>query len=435
MNRTVVRIGAVVFMAALLVAPWIADAQNLGGPPQLTAAQVGSTVEDVSVQTYGVLRPATVRRYLSIKPGMRLYQRAIDHDFANLTRLGAYQTRLNVQNGPAPGTVRLLWIVQSKWVKPTDHPFYRDAPLSASIQGVGFILTAPPMDSHGGNFSAYTQLSKRANLARLLYTEPLTVHPNSGVASSVIVDTFGGRGVFRASEPEAVNVYSWTAGEEALFLTQRDNGSQFETGVRVAHTSNELSSNLVAPSLYPTNVSWARTTQLLAGLTHGCTVPATHWYPPFCDMQYRFSVTDAIGGLGATSTYQVYAEDVVRYVGVGDSTLAVHASVVRSGGVVPDSFLVCATVRGYPKSFCGTDAEGITAEYRIDDQKNPKMEFVVFTETAASRVRQSENGNATPYFSWHPDTGVGVMFHLLRIDVADGKAGMRLTFELRGQTF
>ncbi len=435
MNRTVVRIGAVVFMAALMVAPWIADAQNLGGPPQLTAAQVGSTVEDVSVQTYGVLRPATVRRYLSVKPGMRLYQRAIDHDFANLTRLGAYQTRLNVENGPATGTVRLQWIVQSKWVKPTDHPFYRDAPLSASIQGVGFILTAPPVDSRGGNFSAYTQLSKRANLGRLLYTEPLVVHPNSGVASSLIVDTFGGRGVFRASEPEAVNVYSWTAGEEALFLTQRDNGSQFETGVRVAHTSNELSSNLVAPSLYPTNVSWARTTQLLAGLTHGCTVPATHWYPPYCDMQYRFSVTDAIGGAGATSTYQVYAEDVARYVGVGDSTLAVHASVVRSGGVVPDSFLVCATVRGYPKSFCGTDAEGITAEYRIEDKKNPKMEFVVFTETAASRVRQSENGNATPYFSWHPDTGVGVMFHLLRIDVADGKAGMRLTFELRGQTF
>jgi hypothetical protein len=108
---------------------------------------------------------------------------------------------------------------------------------------------------------------------------------------------------------------------------------------------------------------------------------------------------------------------------------------VRTGGVVPDSFLVCATVRGYPKSFCGTDAEGVTAEYRIDDQNSPKMEFVVFTETAASRVRQSENSYATPYFAWHPDTGVGVMFHLLRIDVADGKEGMRLTFELRGQTF
>jgi hypothetical protein len=414
MNHMAARTGAVVFMAALLLAPWIADAQNLAGPPQLTAAQVGSTVEDVSVETYGVLRPATVRRYLSIKPGMRLYQQAVDHDFANLARLGAYQTRLAVHDGAATGTVRLLWIVQSKWVKPTDHPYYRDAPLTASIQGVGFILTAPPMDSHGGNFS---------------------VNPNSGVASSVVVDTFGGRGVFRASEPEAVNVYSWTAGEEALFLTQRDNGSQFETGVRVSHTSNELSSNLLAPSLYPTNVSWARTTQLLAGLTHGCTVPATRWYPPLCDMQYRFSVTDAIGGLGATSTYQVYSGDMARYVAVGDSTLAVHASAVRTGGVVPDSFLVCATVRGYPKSFCGTDAEGITAEYRINDQKSPKMEFVVFTETAASRVRQSENSYATPYFEWHPDTGIGVMFHLVRIDVADGKEGMRLTFELRGQTF
>ena len=60
---------------------------------------------------------------------------------------------------------------------------------------------------------------------------------------------------------------------------------------------------------------------------------------------------------------------------------------------------------------------------------------MLFTEDAASRVRQSANANALPYFTWHPDSGVGVIFHLLRIDYAYGKAGGRLTFELRGQTY
>jgi hypothetical protein len=434
MNHLGVRLCVVALFAALFLSPCPSNAQSQVGLPVVSALQNGATIEDVTIKTYGIVKPVTVRRYLTLHAGSKLSQSALTRDFHNLQRLGGFIPRVSLENG-SPTSVRLHWIVMNKWVKPTEHPFYTDQPLSAAIQGVGFIVTGPPLDSHGSNFSTYTQLSRRANLARVLYTAPLTVNPDTGRANSLIVDAFGGRGVFRASEPEAVNVYSWTAGEEALFLSQRTTGTQVEAGVRVAHTTDELPSNIVAPSIYSTYQAPARTTQLIAGLSHGCTTPATQWYPPYCGFQYRFTATDAIGGLGATSTYRVYAADIARYFAVGPSTFVVHGNLARSGGVIPDSFLVCSTARAYPKSFCGTDAEGGVAEFRLNDAKNRPLEFVLFTETAASRVRQSANANALPYFTWHPDTGVGVMYHLLRVDLSYGKGGGRIFVELKGQAY
>jgi hypothetical protein len=445
MNRFLTRIGAIAFAAILLFAPWMASAQpinapgarNLNGPPQLTDAEIGATVEDVSFEIYGKLRLVTVRRYLSIQRGSRLEQSAVDHDYANLQHLAdyRYRPRLEIEPGSTSGTVRLHWIITSRWLLPTEHPFYANPPLAAPIQGVGFIVNGPPMDSAGSYFSAYTQLSKRANLGRFLFTTPFRVNPDSGTESSIVLDTFGGRGVFRTSVPTAVNVYSWNAGEEALLSTARTDGTQFEGGLRVSHSTNEEWSGLEAPSLYRTDLAPAHATQLAAGLSHACLVPAVRWYPPYCNIQYRFSVTDAIGGLGATSTYRSYSGDVARYWALGPSTFVVHADATRTGGVLPDSFVNCAVVRGYPKGFCGTDSEGWTAEYRINEAHFKTFEFVLFTEDAASRVRQSANANALPYFTWHPDSGIGVIFHLLRVDYAYGKAGGRLTFELRGQTF
>jgi hypothetical protein len=445
MNRTLARAGALTFVAALLLAPSIATAQainapvarDINGPPELTDTEVGATVQDITFEIYGKLKIATVRRYLTLQRGSRLQQSAVDQDYNNLLRLAdyRYRPRLEIEPGSSSGTVQLHWIITSRWLLPTEHPFYANPPLAAPIQGVGFILNGPPMDYHGSYFSAYTQLSKRANLGRFLYTDPFNVNPDTGTEQSFVADAFGGRGVFRTSVPKAVNVYSWNAGEEALFSTATTAGEQFQGGLRVVHTSNEQWSGLEAPSLYRTDLAPGRTTQLAAGLSHACTVPALKWYPPFCDVQYRFQVTDAIGGLGATSTYQAYSADLARYWAVGPSTFVVHGAFTRTGGVVPDSFVNCFTVRAYPKGFCGTDSQGFTAEYRINEEHFKNFEVVLFTEDAASRVRQSENGNATPYFNWHPDSGIGIMFHLLRLDYAYGKAGGRLTFELRGQTF
>ncbi len=426
---------ALAVIAALLSIPVPSLADTAVGPPRLSLVQAGATIEDVSIKTYGVTKPVTVRRYLSLHAGSQLTQRAINQDFNNLQRLGRFIARVTIDSGEQPASVRLHWIVMNRWLRPTEHPFYGDQPLSAAIQGVGFVVTGQPIDKHGTNFSTYTQFSQRVNLLRVLFTAPLTVDPQTGRANSLIVDAFGGRGVFRASEPEAISVFSWTAGQEALFLSQRTTGTQIEGGMRVVHSTDELPSNIVAPSIYSTYQAPARATQLIAAISHGCTTPATQWYPPFCGFQYRFTASDAIGGLGATSTYRSIIADVARYFAIGSSTLVFHGNMARTGGVIPDSFLTCATARAYPKSFCGTDSEVAVAEFRLNDAKQRPLEFAVFTESAASRVRQSENANATPYFNWHPDTGVAVMYHIVRVDVSYGKGGGRIFLELRGQSY
>jgi len=394
---------------------------------------MGARIESVSVETYGVVKRQTVEQYLTVRSGAALEQAAINHDYANLTILGQYRVRLVVGPGSTPRAVTLRWIVMSSWVKPTKHPFYSDTPLSAPIQGVGFILTGRPLNKHGANISAYTQFSKRANLARLLYTAPLSLNPQRGHQDFFIADVFGGRGVYRASEPYAINVYSWNAGAEALYLTTNTNGTQFEAGVRAVRSTDELPSSIVAPSVVSTYVSPQRTTPLTAGVSHACTTPATEWYPPFCSWQYRFQASDAIGGLGATTKYRTLSGDVARYFSLGRSTVVLHASASRSGGVLPDSFLLCASLHGYPKPFCGTDAQVASVEYRINDETARPFNFVLFTETGASRVRGGTQSFALPYYTWHPDSGVGVIFRVLRIDLAYGQAGYRLTFELKGQ--
>jgi hypothetical protein len=175
---------------------------------------------------------------------------------------------------------------------------------------------------------------------------------------------------------------------------------------------------------------------LEAGYSHGCPVPSSQWYPPYCTMQYRVEAFDAFGWLGATSAYQSYLADAVRYIGIGRSTLALHALGAWTGGVVPNSFLVCAYVRAYPKAFCGTDAQALTAEYRLDDQTRNVFKFAFFTETAASRVRGGTQTFALPTFQWHPDSGIGIIFRdSARLDFAYGSDGGRLSFALQGQTF
>lgn len=405
-------------------------------PPRIAAVDRGAVIERVSIETFGVVKPGIVRRYLSLHAGDRLEQRGVDRDFNNLLRLGAYQPRLEIERGEGAGRVRLRWIVQSKWLKPTTHPYYADQPLSAPIQGVGFVLTGPPLDRQGAAVSAYTQFSRRANIARILYTQPLTVDASKGEQSSFVFDEFGGKGDFRASEPKAVNVYSWTTGQEALWLQQSTNGTQVETGVRVQRSTDELFSGVTAPSLFSTYAAPAHNTLLLAGVSHACLTGPNRWYPPYCSLQYRFAVTDGIGGLGATDTFRILTGDVAKYVSLGGSTLALHATIARTGGVLPDSFLLCAVARGYPKSFCGTDEQGLTAEFRLDDHQNRPLQFVFFTETASSRVRNAPPGSvALPYFTWHPDSGVGIIYHLVRVNVAYGQQGGRITLELKGQTF
>jgi hypothetical protein len=163
-------------------------------------------------------------------------------------------------------------------------------------------------------------------------------------------------------------------------------------------------------------------------------VPSTQWYPPHCFTQYHLEAIDSVGGLGATSEYQYYAADVARYIALRPSTLVLHAAVVRTGGVLPDSALACAGVRAYPRPFCGTDAQSLQAEYRLDDALARRVHFILFTETAAGRVRGGTQAFSQPAFQWHADTGVAITYRGFRLDVARGTLGNRITLEL-GQSY
>jgi hypothetical protein len=427
---------ALVAAVFFCIAPVRVAAAPVQPPPKIEFSEAGATVEEVTIETHGVIKPDAVRAYLSLKKGDALEQSAVDRDYRNLVVLGGFRPRLQIDPGSQPRTVKLHWIVTAKLLQSTSHPFYGDQPLTAPIQGVGFIVTSPQLNARGANFSAVSQLSRRANLIRLLYTEPIRVDSVTGRESDFIFNVFGGRGVYRASMPLAINIYSWNTGAEALYLVHGTSGSQLEFGARTFRSTTALPTGIQAATLFPTALHPAHNVLLEAGYSHACMAPPPLWHPPYCKLQYRFETMDAVGGFGVTSRYQTYLADVARYLALGTSTLALHASEWRTGGVIPDSFLVCSTgVRGYPKPFCGTDAETLQAEYRIADAIPGPWHFVLFTETAASRVRAGTQAFAPPNFHWWPDSGVGVIFRGFRLDLAYGKAGGRLTFELQGQQF
>jgi hypothetical protein len=406
------------------------------GAPRIAVAERGARITSVTIETYGGLEAALVQRYLTLHQGSTLQQAALEQDYRNLTRLAGWHARLKIWRDPVTGEVSLHWIVMAKRLEPTAHPFYGDQPLSAPIEGVGWILTSPALDGRGSTVSTSSQLSRRANLFRAIYTTPLSVDAASGKESDLIVDQWGGRGVYRASQPFAVNVYSWGTGTEALYLLRNTSGTQVEFGVRESRSTSEQPTFIKAPSLYDTYYAPARNTALMVGVTHGCPVPPAEWHPPYCYGQYRVEAFDAIGGLGATSEYRTIIADAAQYTRVGSSTLALHGGIWRTGGVLPTSAIVCATgLRGYAKGTCGTDANVLQAEYRIADAQPGYLKFILFTETAASRVRGGDQPFAPPTFQWRADSGAGVMYRGVRFDLAYGSQGGRLTFELQGQLF
>lgn len=272
-------------------------------------------------------------------------------------------------------------------------------------------------------------------MARALYTNPQHVNAVKGRQSDLVAEVFAGRGVYRAAQPAVVDVYSWNAVLEALYWIHGTAGSQLLLGARVQRSSTALSTGIVAPSLFPTSQRPAHNSLVEIFYSHACPVAPTHWYPPFCSTQYRFAVLDTIGLFANTSHYQLYVADVSHYIPLRASTLAFHATDARTGGVLPDSSLVCGSVRAYPKPFCGTDAQTLQAEFRIADRVATPLHFAIFTETSASRVRGGSQTFASPAFQWHADSGIGVIYRGIRLNLARGAEGPRVTFELQGQSY
>ena len=444
------RIGVAMLAASLLAEPLRSPAQSVpqalqSAPqalravppaPKIPARQAGARIEDVSVEASGVADADVVWRYLSLRRGSLLEQPAVNRDYDNLARLGGFRPLLVIKDVAQSHAVTLRWIIRQGWIEPAVHPLYAQEPLWP-IPGVGLTVRSAPIDDRGTNVSGSAVSNGLANLARVFLTTPLQVNAGDGRESDFVAGVLGAQGVYRESAPVATDVYSWTAGARALYSVRATSGTQFEFALGKIRTTGAEPSGIAAPSLYSTYNAPARNTLLEAGFSRACAGAATQQlYPPYCNLQYRFEAVDGIGWFGATNEYQIYVVDVAGYIAVGASTLALRAAEARSGGLLPDSFLMCGAVRAYPKAFCGTDAQTLTAEYRINDRLPPKIELVMFTETAASRVRGGDQPWALPTYQWHAGSGIGIVYRgMLRLDLAYGSQGARLWFGFKGATF
>jgi hypothetical protein len=423
-------ISAVLFAAVLLWTTPVSAAVEL--PPQVAASDVGSHIDAVVIETYGVTTPEIAKRYLSLHKGDTLTQDRVEHDYENLERLADLRTRLRIERNPDDG-VTLHWIVLGKWFEITDHPYYGDQPLTIPIGGLGTVVTARPLDANGTTVSSYSQIALRAKLARLVVTRPLWIDAARGREGDFIVNQLGADGDLRADQPIGQEIHSWVQGPEALYLDRGTNGTQVEFGVRSDRATSTAPTYITAPSVLDTYYTPARSTTLEAGFSHQCPLPRL--YPPYCYLQYRVEAFDSIGGLGANNIWQSGFVDVAQYNRVGASTLVFHGSVNRSGGTLPTSNLPCANTWSYAKPICGTDTNLLETELRLADARPGIVKAILFADTAAARVRGGDQTFVSSAFFWRGSEGVGVTYRTFRVNLAYGTSGGRLTVEVVGQLY
>jgi hypothetical protein len=437
--RARARTAALCIVAAFFVLPFSVQAQTVrpeapGAPP--IAIQPGATVDAVTVETYGEVKSDEVWKYLLLRKGAHLDQAAIDRDYDNLVTLGGYRVRLVVEPGRSMNTVSLQWIVMLPWFALTAHPLYEEAPLSDPTRGVGFIVPSPPLDQKGSHVAFVTSQNRFAHHFLATLTSPIDVDPAAGREADFVVSVLSELDAYRITAPEASTIYHSLLGAEAQYLVRGTSGTQFEAGLR-AERSTADSSGISAPSILPSSRGPASNIIAELGMSHACKAgPTGGWYPPYCHGQYRVGAFDAVGGLGATSEFQGITADAAEYIPVGSSTLALHAVGTRTGGVLPESRLLCvAALRAYPEPFCGTDGSLLQAEYRFRDAAIQRVKFTIFTETGSSRVRQGDQPWAPPNFQWHADSGIEIRIHGFAIDLARGSEGNRLNLGLSAQAF
>jgi hypothetical protein len=401
-------------------------------PPDVPANDVGAHIDEVVVESYGNTKPEIAKRYLALHAGDTLTQDGVEHDYVNLERLADLRTRLRIDRGPNNG-VTLHWIVLGKWFEITDHPFYGDQPLTIPIGGLGTVVTSPPLDRDGTTASSYTQIALRAKLVRVVVTRPLWIDAARGREGDFILNEIGARGDFRTDQPIIQDIYSWLQGPEALYLDRGTNGTQVEVGVRITRATSGSSTYINAPSVLDTYYTPAQSTTLEVGFSHQC--PTPHLYPPYCYLQYRVEGFDSIGGLGANNIWKSGFVDLAQYNRIGASTLVFHGAVTRSGGTIPTSNLGCAYTWSYAKPICGTDTNLVEAELRLADARPGIVKAILFADTSAARIGGGDQSFVPSAFFWRGDAGVGVTYRTLRVNVAYGTTGGRITFEVVGSLF
>jgi hypothetical protein len=432
-------------IVAVAVALFVVPSQAVAKPkslertaqvaPKLGPEQVGATVQDVTIETYGVTKEHQVRRYLTLGKGSRLEQNALNADFNNLVKLGGYRVRVEITPA-ADKVVTLHWIIMDPWFRLTAHPVYEEAPLADPTRGVGFVVSAPKT-KQGSYVALVTSQNRFAHHQLATFTSPIQVNPKTGREGDLVVNVIGNQDAFRVSFPRGLTIYNWTVGAEVRYLVRSTRGTQFDIGLRDDRSISNEPTGIIAPSILSSSLGPATNLIVEVGMSHACPEgPAGGWYPPYCHTQYRADVYDGIGGIASTSRFQAYVADVAHYIPVHTSTLALHAVEARTGGVIPESRILCsAALRAFSQPFCGTDAQLFQVEYRIRDAASQSLKFSLFTETGSTRVRGGTQPFAPQQFQWHADSGIEIRYRGVAFDLARGSLGYRINLALGAQTF
>jgi hypothetical protein len=150
-------------------------------------------------------------------------------------------------------------------------------------------------------------------------------------------------------------------------------------------------------------------------VSHACNAgPTGGWYPPYCHTQYGAAVLDGVGGLGSTSTFQVYSADVAFCRGAASVALPPYAPMLSPSAA--------------PTGNCCKRSN------RFRDAAIQNIKFSIYAETGANRVRGAINSRRRSNSSGtHAD--IEIRSHGLVVDISRGQDGNRLNLYLTAQSF
>ncbi len=380
---------------------------------------MGATIADVTVEARGVAETHAIVQYLAARKGMRLQPSLIEEDYQRLIDLGYYRVGVTVEDGAAAGTVIVHWTVGEPAFRITSNTRYSD-PLASTRKGAGLTLSTKQFANNGTHGFFDTWQSLWTHDYDVGVRSPIRVDSARNSQQDVIFDVYGDFNANQYQNPTTATVTNKTIGLEAEWLLHASSGRRLGVKLREERATSVYPSGIISSAVLPINGRMVNYFLVMAGLSRTCSGSA-----PDCPFQYRVQFTDGIGAFGSASVFQLYYVDAARYYAINPATtLALRASTVRTGGVVPEQDLPqLDDLRGYKKPFYGTDDEVFQLELRFNDNRPRSLETFLFTETGGYRFRNGVGPYNPQEFAFRADSGVGFLWRGLGLDIGHGSEG------------
>lgn len=407
-----------------------AAAQEARPRLEIQPSQIGATIADVIVDAKGVAELHAIVQYLAARKGMKLEPSLIEEDYRRLIDLGYYRVGVIVQDGAQPSTVIVRWTVGEPWLRILSNTRYSD-PLASVRKGAGLTLSTKQFANNGSHLYFDTWQGVWTHDFDVGLVSPIRVNSARSSEQDVIIDGYGDFNANQYENPNIATVTNKTVGFEAEWLLRTSRGRRLAVQLREEHATSAYPSGIVSSAVLPINGRVVKNFLMTVGLARSCTGSAAG-----CQAQYRVQFTDGIGAFGSASVFQIYYLDAARYYAIDRATtLALRASTVRTGGVVPEQDLPqLDSLRGYKKPFYGTDDEVFQLELRLNDNRPRSLETFVFTETGGYRFRNGIGAYNPQEFTFHADSGVGLLWRGIGLDVGHGSEGYFMSVVL-GSSF